>query len=339
MNKKRKRFIFLTIVYEVVLFAICLLVPILVKEHTEALVSVSVILFVILGIPLIVANEYFYELFDKENRKKLREEKEETKHKNELLRAEFDLPDYIETQYDNRLVTKPRLIVAIVLLAIGFIVTIGTGITFSLLEYENNMLEILLIVLGLAFVVYSFFIAFNKPIWGLVHSTVPFVCFFPLPVILKTTKIIDNDIIIAVLTIVSGIAFYSIFLILAVVIPNKRIKAATDLYIKQFEMKNEGYKYSKFNGALHNSYRVSTWFYNRNNGKTLMIFTDNDTNYIVITSSLRYGKCLLKYVPIVFEKNVEVNKNINQKIMDEQCVSDLVHSACRNHRGTMSKTT
>ena len=317
MNKKRKRFIFLTIVYEVVLFTICLLVPILVKEHTEALVSVSVILFVILGIPLIVANEYFYELFDKENRKKLREEKEETKHKNELLRAEFDLPDYIETQYDNRLVTKPRLIVAIVLLAIGFIVTIGTGITFSLLEYENNMLEILLIVLGLAFVVYSFFIAFNKPIWGLVHSTVPFVCFFPLPVILKTTKIIDNDIIIAVLTIVSGIAFYSIFLILAVVIPNKRIKAATDLYIKQFEMKNEGYKYSKFNGALHNSYRVSTWFYNRNNGKTLMIFTDNDTNYIVITSSLRYGKCLLKYVPIVFEKNVEVNKNIIQKIMDE----------------------
>ena len=317
MNKKRKRFIFLTIVYEVVLFAICLLVPILVKEHTEALVSVSVILFVILGIPLIVANEYFYELFDKENRKKLREEKEETKHKNELLRAEFDLPDYIETQYDNRLVTKPRLIVAIVLLVTGFIVTIGTGITFSLLEYENNMLEILLIVLGLAFVVYSFFIAFNKPIWGLVHSTVPFVCFFPLPVILKTTKVIDNDIIIAVLTIVSGIAFYSIFLILAVVIPNKRIKAATDLYIKQFEMKNEGYKYSKFNGALHNSYRVSTWFYNRNNGKTLMIFTDNDTNYIVITSNLRYGKCLLKYVPIVFEKNVEVNKNIIQKIMDE----------------------
>ena len=317
MNKKRKRFIFLTIVYEVVLFTICLLVPILVKEHTEALVSVSVILFVILGIPLIVANEYFYELFDKENRKKLREEKEETKHKNELLRAEFDLPDYIETQYNNRLVTKPRLIVAIVLLAIGFIVTIGTGITFSLLEYENNILEILLIALGLAIVAYSFFIALNKPIWGLVHSTVPFVCFFPLPVILKTTKVIDNDIIITVLTIVSGIAFYSIFLILTVVIPNKRIKAATDLYIKQFEMKNKGYKYSKFNGALHNSYHVSTCFYNRNNGKTLMVFTDNDTNYIVITSNLRYGKYLLKYVPIVFEKNVEVNKNIIQKIMDE----------------------
>ncbi len=317
MNKKRKRFILLTIVYEVVLFAICLLVPILVKEHTEALISVSVILFVVLGVPLIVANEYFYELFDKENRKKLREEKEETKHKNELLRAEFDLPDYIETQYDNRLVTKPRLIVAIVFLVIGIIVTFGSGITFGILEYENNLLEVLLIVLGLAFIVYSFFIAFNKPIWGLVHSTVPFICFFPLPVILKTTKVIDNDIIIAVLTIVSGIAFYSIFLILTVVIPNKRIKAATDLYIKQFEMKNKGYKYSKFNGALHNSYHVSTSFYNRNNGKTLMIFTDNDTNYIVITSNLRYGKYLLKYVPIVFEKNVEVNKNIIQKIMDE----------------------
>ena len=317
MNKRRKKFILLTVVYEVVLFAVCLLLALLSKKHTEAMTTFSVILFCLLGVPPIVMNEYFFELFDKENRKKLKDEKEETKHKNELLRVEFDLPDYIETQYDNRLVTKPRLIVAIILLAIGFIVTIGSGITFSLLEYENNMLEILLIVLGLAIVIYSFFIAFNKPIWGLVHSTVPFVCFFPLPVILKTTKVIDNDIIIAVLTIVSGIVLYTIFLILTVIIPRKRIKVATDEYIKVFETKNKGYKHSKFNGALHNSYHVSTWFYNRNNGKVLTIFTDDDTNYIVITSNLRYGKYLLKYVPIVFEENVEVNKNIIQKIMDE----------------------
>jgi len=318
MNKKRKRFIFLTIVYEVALFAICLLVPILVKKHTEALVSVSVILFVILGVPLIVANEYFYELFDKENRKKLREEKEETKHKNELLRAEFDLPDYIETQYDSRLVTKPRLIVAIVFLVIGIFVTFGSGITFGILEYENNLLEVLLIVLGLAIVVYSFFIAFNKPIWGLVHSTIPFVCFFPLPVILKTTKVIDNDIIIAVLTIVSGIAFYSIFLLLTVVIPKKRINAVTSSYIRQFEMKNEGYEYSKFSSGLHSSCHVSEWFYNPKNGKKLMICTIGDgVNYLIISANVRYGKYLLKDVPIVFEKNVEVNKNIIQKIMDE----------------------
>ena len=318
MNKKRKRFIFLTIVYEVVLFAICLLVPILVKEHTEVMTTISIILFCLLGVPPIVANEYFYELFDKENRKKLREEKEETKHKNELLRAEFDLPDYIETQYDNRLVTKPRLIVAIVFLVIGIIVTFGSGITFGIIEYENNLLEILLIVLGLAFVVYSFFIAFNKPIWGLVHSTVPFVCFFPLPVILKTIKVIDNDIIIAVLTIVSGIAFYSIFLLLTVVIPKKRINAVTSSYIRQFEMKNEGYKYSKFSSGLHSSCHVSEWFYNPKNGKKLIICTIGDgVNYLIISANVRYGKYLLKDVPIVFEKNVEVNKNIIQKIMDE----------------------
>ena len=318
MNKKRKRFIFLTIVYEVVLFTICLLVPILVKEHTEALVSVSIILFIILGIPLIIANEYFYELFDKENRKKLREEKEKTKHKNELLRAEFDLPDYIETQYDNRLVTKPRLIVAIVFLVIGIIVTFGSGITFGIIEYENTLLEVLLIVLGLAIVVYSFFIALNKPIWGLVHSTVPFVCFFPLPVILKATKVMDNDIIITVLTIVSGIAFYSIFLILTVVMPKKRIKAVTSSYIRQFEMKNEGYKHSKFSSGLHSSCHVSEWFYNPKNGKKLMICTIGDgVNYLIISANVRYGKYLLKDAPIVFEKNVEVNKNIIQKIMDE----------------------
>lgn len=318
MNKKRKRFIFLTIVYEVVLFTVCLLVPILVKEHTEALVSVSVILFVILGIPLIVANEYFYELFDKGNRKKLREEKEETKHKNELLRAEFDLPDYIETQYDNRLVTKPRLIVAIVLLVTGFIVIIGTGITFSLLECENNMLEILLIALGLAIAAYAFFIALNKPFWGIIHSIMPIVSFLALPIILKVTKAVDNDIIIAVSALVFGIAFYSIFLLLTVVIPKKRINAVTSSYIRQFEMKNEGYKHSKFSSGLHSSCHVSEWFYNPKNGKKLMICTIGDgVNYLIISANVRYGKYLLKDVPIVFEKNVEVNKNIIQKIMDE----------------------
>ena len=318
MNKKRKRFIFLTIVYEVVLFAVCLLLALLSKKHTEALVSVSVILFVILGIPLIVANEYFYELFDKGNRKKLREEKEETKHKNELLRAEFDLPDYIETQYDNRLVTKPRLIVAIVLLVTGFIVIIGTGITFSLLECENNMLEILLIALGLAIAAYAFFIALNKPFWGIIHSIMPIVSFLALPIILKVTKAVDNDIIIAVSALVFGIAFYSIFLLLTVVIPKKRINAVTSSYIRQFEMKNEGYKHSKFSSGLHSSCHVSEWFYNPKNGKKLMICTIGDgVNYLIISANVRYGKYLLKDVPIVFEKNVEVNKNIIQKIMDE----------------------
>lgn len=317
MNKRRKKFILLTVVYEVVLFAVCLLLALLSKKHTEAMTTFSVILFCLLGVPPIVMNDYFYELSIKENRKKLKDEKEETKHKNELLRVEFDLPDYIETQYDNRLVTKPRLIVAIILLAIGFIATIGSGITFSLLEYENNMLEILLIVLGLAIVIYSFFIAFNKPFLGIVHSTAPFVFFFALPVILSVNNIIKNDIILALSGLGSGIVLYTIFLILTVIIPRKRIKVATDEYIKVFETKNKGYKHSKFNGALHNSYHVSTWFYNRNNGKVLTIFTDDDTNYIVITSNLRYGKYLLKYVPIVFEENVEVNKNIIQKIMDE----------------------
>ena len=318
MNKKRKRFIFLTIVYEVVLFAICLLVPILVKEHTEALTSVSIILFVILGTPLIVANEYFYMLFDKENRKKLRKEKEEIKHKNELLRAEFGLPDYIETQYDNRLVTKPRLIVAIVFLVIGIIVTFGSGITFGIIEYENTLLEVLLIVLGLAIATYAFFIAFNKPFWGIIHSIMPIVSFLTLPIILKVTKAVDNDIIIVVSALVFGIAFYSIFLLLTVVIPKKRINAVTSSYIRQFEMKNEGYKYSKFSSGLHSSCLVSEWFYNPKNGKKLIICTIGDgVNYLIISANVRYGKYLLKDVPIAFEKNVEVNKNIIQKIMDE----------------------
>lgn len=317
MNKKRKRFILLTIVYEVVLFAICLLMPILVKEHTEALASVSTILFCILGVPLIVANEYFYELFDKENRKKLKDEKEELKRKSESLRVEFDLPDYIETQYESRLVTKPRLIVAIVFLVIGFIITIGSGITFEIIEYENNLLEILLIALGLAIAVYAFFIAFNKPFWGIIHSIMPMVSFLTLPIILKVTKAVGNDITIAVLAIVSGIAFYSIFLILTVVIPKKRINAVTSSYIKEFEMKNNGYKYSKFSIGLHSSCHVSEWFYNPKNGKKLIICTIGDgVNYIIISSNLRYGKYLLKDVPIAFEKNVEVNKTIIQKIID-----------------------
>ena len=66
MNKKRKIFILLTIAYEVILFGACLLLSLCIKEHA----TVSTILFCILGLPLIIANESFYHLFDKDYRKK-----------------------------------------------------------------------------------------------------------------------------------------------------------------------------------------------------------------------------------------------------------------------------
>ena len=105
---------------------------------------------------------------------------------------------------------------------------------------------------------------------------------------------------------------------LTVVIPKKRINAVTSSYIRQFEMKNEGYKYSKFSSGLHSSCHVSEWFYNPKNGKKLMICTIGDeVNYLIISANVRYGEYLLKDVPIAFEKNVEVNKTVVQKIIDE----------------------
>lgn len=317
MDKKRKKFILLTIAYEVILFAACLLLSLCIKEHTEAMITVSTTLFCILGLPLIIANESFYHFFSKDYRKKLKEEKEETKRKNELLRIEYDLPDFIETHYESKLFTKPRLIVAMVLLLIGVIITFGSGIIFSFLEYENFILEIIPILFGLAIIVYSFFIAFKKPFWGLIHSAVPIVSFSALPIVLYANKVIQNSLILVLLSIIPGIAIYSIFMILTVVIPKKRIKIATDSYIKEFEMKNKGYKYNTFSGGLHSGYFVTKWFYNRINGKKITIFTDDETSYLVVSSNLRYGKYLLEDVPILFEKNVEDSKNIIKKIIDE----------------------
>ena len=49
-----------------------------------------------------------------------------------------------------------------------------------------------------------------------------------------------------------------------------------------------------------------------------MICTIGDgVNYLIISANVRYGEYLLKDVPIAFEKNVEVNKTVVQKIIDE----------------------
>ena len=314
MDTKRKRFIFFTVLYEVVLFGICLLLEVLLNKYNEGITGVSIIFFCVLGLPFIVANDYFYGLFDKDNRIKLKEEKEELKRKNASIRYKFDLPSYIETQYESRLVTKPRLIIAIVILAMGLIITIGSGIIFSLIKYENFVLEMTLIMLGLMLIVYAVFVAFNKLVWGVIHAITPMVCFFLLPSILFGTKFVENDLLLILLGVGPGLVFYSIFIYFAVVRPRKRIKIATEAYIKDFEMKNEGYEYKKFCGGLHCSCYESLWFYNKNNGKRLTIFFDDKTSHIVISADVKQGKYLLQDVPVLFEQNVEANKDLIKRI-------------------------
>ena len=169
-KKKRIKFIICTIIYELVLFGLVLLLAILPQNNSEGMMVLSIILFCIFGIPVIVANKNLYELLNKDNRNRLKKEREELKQKNEQLRKEFDLPEYIQTMYESKLVTKPRIIMSIIILFVGIIITFGSQIIIAFMKYDNFIVEFLAIILGLIVIIFAFFVAFNKPALGIIHS-------------------------------------------------------------------------------------------------------------------------------------------------------------------------
>ena len=59
----------------------------------------------------------------------------------------------------------------------------------------------------------------------------------------------------------------------------------------------------------------SKWFYNYLNEKRLEINKIDEIYYMIIFSNIKKGKYLLKDVPVEFEADVEVNKDIIRKII------------------------
>ena len=317
-KKKRIKFIIYTILYELVLFGLVLLLSILSQNHKEAMMTLSIILFCVFGIPVIVANGLFYELLDKDNRNRLKKEREVLKLKNEQLRKEFDLPNYIQTMYESKLATKPRLIASIIIIFIGLIITFGSQIIIAFLEYDNFIVEMLSMISGLIIIIFSFFLAFNKPTLGIIHSTTPMVLFFTLPIILYSCNATENGLLLVLSGLIPGVILYSLFMVFMVVLPSKRKSNAHKLYMNEFRTNNIEYK--NYIVLLHDVLVESKWFYNYLNRKRLEINSVDDDNYLLVYSDVKYGKYLLKDVPVDFEANVKVDKDIIRRIIDEKYI-------------------
>ena len=69
---------------------------------------------------------------------------------------------------------------------------------------------------------------------------------------------------------------------------------------------------------MHDVLVESKWFYNYLNRKRLEINNVDDDNYVLVYSDVKYGKYLLKNVPVDFEANVKVDKDIIRRIIDEK---------------------
>lgn len=315
-KKKKIKFIIYTILYELVLFGLVLLLPILSQNHKEAMTTLSIILFCVFGIPVIVANRLFYELLDKDNRIRLKKEREVLKQKNEQLRKEFDLPNYIQTMYESKLMTKPRLIASIIILFIGLIITIGSQIIIAFIEYDNFIVQMLSMISGLIIIIFSVFFAINKPTLGIIHSTTPMVLFFTLPIILYSYNVTENGLLLVLSGLIPGVILYSLFMVFMVVLPSKRKNNAYELYMNEFQVNNIEYK--KYIVLMHDVLVESKWFYNYLNRKRLEINSVDDDNYVLVYSDVKYGKYLLKNVPVDFEANVKVDKDIIRRIIDEK---------------------
>lgn len=315
-KKKRIKFIICTIIYELVLFGLVLLLAILPQNNREGMMVLSIILFCIFGIPVIVANKNLYELLNKDNRNRLKKEREELKQKNEQLRKEFDLPEYIQTMYESKLVTKPRIIMSIIILFVGIIITFGSQIIIAFMKYDNFIVEFLAIILGLIVIVFAFFVAFNKPALGIIHSVTPMVLFFALPIVLYSSNATDNGFLLAASGLVPGTIFYSLFLFFMVTLPSKRKKIVYEQYIEEFKANN--IEFANYLALSHDNLVESKWFYNYLNEKRLEINKIDNVYYLIIYSNIKKGKYLLKDVPVEFEADVEVNKDIIRKIIEEK---------------------
>lgn len=284
------------IIYILVLLGLCILIPILSGNNNDTIMAISIMIFCLLGIPVIILNTKIFEFFSKDKRMQRAIEREKIKEKNRIIREEFELPNYIETVFEHRLINKKRVIISAVILSFGIISFFALVILFSFIGI-NDVLEIVLVLFSLSITVYAFFIAFNKPFIGIFHTLAPFILFFTLPLILQINGV-TNEIVLVVTGLGSGLIFYSLFMFLTVIIPIKKHKKIKNQYLNEFSEKNNDYK--EYQALSHDICLENYGFYVKD--KFISISLIDDICFIVIYADTIYKGKLLKDVPVYFEK-------------------------------------
>ena len=124
----------------------------------------------------------------------------------------------------------------------GLLTLLAFALATSVFEKQvDDFIEFTLIAIAIMLIVYGFFAICGRYLIGLLHSSMPVICFGIVPLILNLCNV-DNVYIISISTIAFGIISYSAFMKFTVSIPMKKKNAAIAEYYSELISK---YKCSK----------------------------------------------------------------------------------------------
>ncbi|MBR4769913.1 MAG: hypothetical protein IK090_03170 [Clostridia bacterium] len=304
--KERKKTILrilLIALYVAVVIVLALVIPIVFGRDNDALHSVGIAVAMLLISPVIVTQGAIFDLLDKENREQLKQSIRDQKEQDRVIREEFRVPDDVETDLPLWYSHKARRTVFLILFGLGLIVSLGACAVFSFVSF-NTALEIGFVLTGLTIVVYSFFVLFGRPVWGIVQSLAPFVSFFLVPLILYANGVTRTGVLVGT-ALGCGIPLYVGFLLLTVRLPNKRREKAEELYLAQFSAEHEGF--DRFRTLAYNE-AIEFHQFHLKDGKTAVIGIEGEKFHIAILSTVTINGRRLPMMPILYETQTGIEK-------------------------------
>lgn len=224
----------------------------------------------------------------KENRKKI---EEKMKIESDEIRTRYDLSSNILTRYEynKKMFSGKYFIIKFILLGLCELsclaMTVGSFLYFDSIGTE---LSITIMLLGLSVGIYGFAILLDAKLKGIIHSTLPILCYaIPLVVIYYILQIRIGWII-GLTTTICGTILFTIYLIVSFT-PYKKYEKEYLKYIRDFEESNM----IDFSMCINNSYIT---FY-KTDGTNVFIFEyKNNQSVIKLEGKFKYKN--LNYMPI-----------------------------------------
>ena len=305
MKARKKLFlrILLVALYVAVVIVLALVIPIVFGRDNDALNSVGIAVAMLLISPVIVTQGAIFDLLDKEKRELLKQSIRDQKEQDRGIREEFRVPDDVETDLPLWYSHKVRRTVFLILFVLGLIVALGSCTVFAFVSL-GTALEIGFVLTGLTVVVYSFFVFFGLPVWGIVQSLAPAVSFFLVPLILYLNGVTRSGVLVGT-ALGCGIPLYVGFLLLTVRLPNKRRQKAEELYLAQFSAEHKGF--DRFRSLAYNE-AIEFHQFRIKDGKIVEIGIEGDTFHIAVLKDVTFNGRRLPMMPILYETQTGIEK-------------------------------
>lgn len=300
-TKERVIRIVITGIYVVTVLIGCGLGGYFLFDGNEDYLGLVMFVWCVLCIPAIIFNNAIFNAFSKRHREEKKKLKEIENREIAGYKVSYNIPADIEISLGYSRFKKKNVVLAIVIWVLCFLTFVALALTTSIFEKEvNDFIEVSLLAVAIILLIYGAFIFFDRPLLGLLHSTMPVICFSVMPLILYLCHV-ESPIAYAFATIGFGILTYSIFMKFTVADPTKKKKAGIAEYYLEFCLKYPDAK------AIENIADESTvdrfcLYKKEEYNKHIEVTVINDSIYVAIFGEVQIGKYKVKNTQVLVEK-------------------------------------